>query len=127
MEREGPLSNSDDAKQFLLMKMRDYAKEVFAYLFFDAKNRVIKFEELFIGSLCSAEVYPREVVKQALQHNAHAIIIAHNHPSGDTTPSQSDIEFTHSLRDALAVIDIKVLDHLIIGNDVVSLAEIGKL
>ena len=67
MQREGPLSNPDDAKQFLLMKMRDYAKEVFACLFLDTKNRVIDFEELFVGSLHSAEVHPREVVKQALQ------------------------------------------------------------
>ena len=127
MEREGPLSNPDDAKQFLLMKMRDNAKEVFACLFLDTKNRVIKFEELFIGSLHSAEVHPREVVKHALQHNAHAMIFAHNHPSGDTTPSQSDIELTHTLRNALALMDIKVLDHLIIGNDVVSFAESGRL
>ena len=127
MEREGPLSNPDDAKQFLLMKMRDYTKEVFACLFLDTKNRVIEFEELFIGSLHSAEVHPREVIKRALQHNAHAVIFAHNHPSGDTTPSQLDIELTRTLRDALAFMDIKVLDHLIIGNDVVSLAETGRL
>ncbi len=127
IEKEGPLSNPNDAKQFLLMKMRDYEKEVFACLFLDTKNRVIAFENLFVGSLHSAEVHPREVVKQAVQHNAHAIILAHNHPSGDATPSQSDIDITHTLCDALALIEIKVLDHLIIGNEVTSLAELGYL
>lgn len=127
LEREGPLSNPDDAKQFLLMRMRDYGKEIFACLFLDTKNRVIKFEELFIGSLHSAEVHPREVVKQALKYNANALIFAHNHPSGDSKPSQADIEITHTLRDALALMDIKVLDHLIIGSKVASLAEQGYL
>ncbi len=127
LEREGPLTNPEDAKQFLLMRMRDYKKEVFSCLFLDTKNRVIKFEELFKGSLNSAEVHPREVLKQALRHNANAIILAHNHPSGDSKPSQSDINITHTLRDALSLVDIKVLDHLIIGNDVTSLATLGHL
>ncbi len=127
LEREGPLSNPEEAKQFLLMRMRDYDKEVFACLFLDTKNRVIEFEELFVGSLHSAEGHPREVVKLALKHNANAIIFAHNHPSGDSTPSQADIEITYTLRDALALMDIKALDHLIIGNNVVSLAEQGHL
>lgn len=127
LEREGPLTNPDDAKHFLLMRMRDYKKEVFACLFLDTKNRVIKFEELFTGTLNSAEVHPREVVKQALKHNANAIILAHNHPSGDSKPSQSDIEITNILRDALSLVDTKVLDHLIIGNDVTSLAALGYL
>ena len=127
IERDGPLSSSNDAKQYLLIKMRDYAKEVFACLFLDTKNCVIEFEELFVGSLHSTEVHPREVVKQALKHNAHAIIFAHNHPSGETTPSQADIEITHTLRNALALMDIKVLDHLIVGSDVTSLAELGHL
>jgi len=127
LEREGPLSNPNDAKRFLLMCMRDYAKEVFACLFLDTKNRVIEFEELFVGSLHNAEVHPREVVKQALKHNANSVILAHNHPSGDCKPSQSDIEITHTLRDALSLMDIKVLDHLIIGDDVISLAALGHM
>jgi DNA repair protein RadC len=127
LEREGPLTNPDDAKQFLLMRMRDYKKEVFACLFLDTKNRVIKYEELFAGTLNSAEVHPREVVKQALQHNANAIILAHNHPSGDAKPSTSDIEITRTLRDALLLVDVKVLDHFIIGNEVTSLAMLGHL
>lgn len=127
LEREGPLTNPDDAKQFLLMRMRDYTKEVFACLFLDAKNRVIEVEELFLGTLHTAEVHPREVVKQALKHNARAIILAHNHPSGDAQPSQTDIELTYTLRDALALMDIKVLDHLVVGDTVQSLAELGHL
>ncbi len=127
LEREGPLSNPEDAKQFLLMRMRDYGKEVFACLFLDTKNRVIEFEELFVGSLHSAEVHPREVVKQALKHNANAVILAHNHPSGDSKPSPSDIKITDTLCDALSLMDIKVLDHLIIGDDVVSLATLGHM
>ncbi|MFK7815041.1 MAG: DNA repair protein RadC [Gammaproteobacteria bacterium] len=127
LEREGPLTNPDDAKQFLHMRMRDYKQEVFACLFLDTKNRVIKFEELFTGTLNSAEVHPREVVKQALKHNANAVILAHNHPSGDSKPSQSDIEITQILREALLLVDTKVLDHLIIGNEVNSLAALGYL
>ncbi len=127
IEKEGPLSNPNDAEHYLLLKMRDYEKEVFACLFLDTKNRVIAFEELFLGSLHSAEVHPREVLKQAVQHNAHAIILAHNHPSGDVTPSQSDIDITRTLSDALALLELKVLDHFIIGNDVMSLAELGYL
>ena len=127
LDREGPLTNPDEAKQYLSMRMRDYAKEVFACLFLDTKNRVIEFEELFVGTLHSAEVHLREVVKQALKHNACAIILAHNHPSGDARPSQTDIELTITLRDALALMDIKVLDHLVVGDTVQSLAELGHL
>ncbi len=127
INREGPLSGPVDAKDFLLMRMRDYDSEVFACLFLDTKNYVIAFEELFRGSLHSAEVHPREVIKKALKHNAHALIFAHNHPSGNADPSQSDIKLTLMLRDALTVMDIKVLDHLIIGETVQSLTQLGHL
>lgn len=127
LQREGPLTNPNDAKKFLLMRMRDYTKEDFACLYLDTKNRVIQFEELFTGTLHTAEVHPREVVKQALKYNAHAIILAHNHPSGVAEPSQADIELTLILRDALALIDIKILDHLVVGGTVQSLAELGHL
>ena len=127
IKRDGPLTNPNDAKQYLLIKMRDYCKEVFACLFLDTKHFVIEFEELFSGTLQSAEVHPREVIKQTLKHNAHAVILVHNHPSGDAKPSQADIEITHTLRDALSLMDVKVLDHLIVGNDVTSLAEMGHL
>ena len=127
IKRDGPLTNPEDAKQFLLMKMRDYEKEVFACIFLDTKNRVIEFAELFIGSLHGAEVHPREVVKQALQFNAHAVILSHNHPSGDTKPSQADLEITHTLQEALSMVDIRLLDHLIVGDQVCSLVEQGLL
>ncbi len=127
LDREGPLTNPDDAKQFLLLQMRDYSKEVFACLYLDTKNRVIQFEQLFTGTLYSAEVHPREVVKRALEKNAHAIIFAHNHPSGDANPSQVDIDLTKTLTEALQLIDVKVLDHLIVGDTVQSLAELGYL
>ena len=127
MDREGPLANPDNAKKFLLMRMRDYDKEIFACMFLDTKNSVIAFEELFSGTLHSAEVHPREVIKRALNYNAHSIIFAHNHPSGNSKLSQSDIELTKMLRDALKVMEIKVLDHLVIGDTVQSLAELGHL
>lgn len=125
--REGPLNNPAKAKRFLSMQMRDYGKEVFACLFLDVRNQVIKFEELFFGTLHSAEVHPREVVKRALAHNAHAVILAHNHPSGDSQPSTADIEITRTLKEALALVDVKVLDHLIVGEKIQSLAELGHL
>ncbi len=127
LNREGPLNNPSEAKQYLLLKMRDYTKEVFACLYLDVKNRVIQFDELFSGTLHSAEVHPREIVKRALEHNAHAIILAHNHPSGDASPSQVDIELTQTLSKALLLIDIKVLDHLVVGDTVQSLAELGHI
>ncbi len=127
LDREGPLDNPAMAKRFLSMKMRDYDKEVFACLFMDVRNYVIKFEELFAGSLHSAEVHPREVVKRVLAHNAHAVILAHNHPSGDSKPSTADIQITRTLKDALALVDVKVLDHLIVGEKIQSLAELGHL
>ena len=107
--------------------MRDYDKEIFACMFLDTNNCVIAFEELFSGTLHSAEVHPREVINRALKHNAHSIIFTHNHPSGNSKPSQSDIELTIMLRDALKVMEIKVLDHLVIGDTVQSLAELGHL
>lgn len=125
--RQGPLTNPEEAEKFLLMRMRDYDNEIFACIYLDSKNRVIDFEELFVGSLHSAEVHPRGVIKQAIKHNANAVIFAHNHPSGMAQPSQSDIEITQSLKQALALVDIKVLDHLVIGDKVQSLAALGHV
>ena len=127
LDRGDPLTNPNQAKQFLLMHMRDYSKEVFACLFLDTKNCVIEFKELFSGSLNCAEVHPREVVKEALKFNAHAVIFAHNHPSGDAKPSQTDIELTDNLKQALSMVEIKVLDHLVVGDTVESFAELGYL
>ncbi len=117
-----------DTQQFLIAHLRDYPHEVFACLFLDSKNQVINFIELSHGTLNGAAVYPREVVKKALHHNAAAVIFAHNHPSGVTEPSQADIRLTRRLVEALALIDIRVLDHFIVGNGkTTSLAERGLL
>ena len=108
--------------------LQGYEREVFAILFLDSQHRVIKFEELFQGTLDAASVYPREVVKTALACNAAAVILVHNHPSGLPEPSRADRTLTETLRAALAIVEIKVLDHLVIGTEGrVSMAERGWL
>ncbi len=122
------LRNSSAAKQFLAYRLKDYSHEVFACLFLDSVHRVICFEELFQGTINEANVYPREVVKRALAHNASKIILAHNHPSGNPAPSEADQEITKVLKQALALVDIQILDHIIIGHkENVSLTEIGVI
>lgn len=109
-----------------LLQTRD--REVFAALFLDNQHRILAYEELFLGTLSVATVYPRDVVKRALHHNAAALILIHNHPSGYPEPSRADIEITLRLQDALALVDIRILDHLVVGTEgVVSLAERGNL
>ena len=108
--------------------MRGYAHEVFACLFLDNKHRVIQYEELFQGTIDSSAVHPRQVVKRALHHNAAALIIAHNHPSGVAEPSRADEAITLRLKEALALIDVRLLDHDVVGDgQTVSLAERGVL
>ena len=115
-------------KRYLQQRLRAYPHEVFACLFLDNKHRMIQFEELFRGTLDGAAVYPREEVKQALAHNAAAVIFAHNHPSGLAEPSEADYQITQRLKVALELIDIRVLDHIVIGDgESVSFAELGKL
>jgi DNA repair protein RadC len=128
LERGDVLSNPDDTRNFLMSELsgRDY--EVFGCLFLDNKHRVIEFEELFYGTIDGASVYPREVLKKTLQHNAAALILAHNHPSGIAEPSQADIAITQRLKEALNLIDVRILDHLVIGDGYcVSLAEKGLM
>ncbi len=97
-------------------------------MFLDNRHRVIEFEELFRGTIDGASVHPREVVRRALQHNAAALILAHNHPSGVTQPSEADRRITQRLKDALALVEIRILDHFIIGDGKpVSMAELGML
>lgn len=109
-----------------LLQTRD--REVFAALFLDNQHRILAYEELFLGTLSAATVYPRDVVKRALHHNAAALMLVHNHPSGYPEPSRADIEITLRLQDALALVDIRILDHLVVGAEgVVSLAERGNL
>lgn len=122
------IQHSRDAQDFIIAQLRDYQQEVFAALFLDNKHRVIQFSPLFYGTIDSASVYPREVVKRALYHNAAAMIVAHNHPSGIPEPSEHDKTITRWLKKALALVDIKLLDHLVIGdNQAISLAERGIL
>lgn len=122
------LTDPTATRRYLQAKLRDLHHEVFACLFLDNRHRVIAFEELFRGTVDGASVYPREVVKAALKHNAAALILAHNHPSGVAEPSSADQRITKRLRDALALVDIRVLDHLIIGDGVAtSFAERGLL
>ncbi|HDY5567689.1 TPA: DNA repair protein RadC, partial [Pseudomonas aeruginosa] len=100
--------------------------EVFALLMLDSRHRVIAFEEVFRGTLDGASVYPREVVKLALEHNAAALILVHNHPSGDPEPSMADRNLTTKLQDALNLVGVRTLDHVVVGNEgCVSLAELG--
>ena len=106
----------------------DYEHEVFALLMLDSKHRVLQFRELFRGTLDGASVYPREVVKICLQQNAAAVILVHNHPSGDPEPSQADCTLTRKLQDALSLVEIRTLDHIVVGSEgCVSLAELGYL
>ena len=128
IEKQDAISSPEDTRQFLKGKLRHRPYEVFAALFLDNRHQVIKFEELFRGTIDGASVYPREVVKKALEYNAAAMIVAHNHPSGIAEPSQADEHITHRLKKALDLVDIRLLDHLIIGDgDITSLAERGIL
>ena len=117
-----------DTGDFLRLKLGTLEHEVFAVVFLDNRHRLIEYRELFRGTIDNTTVYPREVAKEALALNAAAVILAHNHPSGVAEPSQADELITHRLKDALAIVDIRVLDHLIVaGAQVVSLAERGVL
>ena len=121
------LASPQDSKNYIKLQLALYEHEVFACLFLDNRNRVIAFDKLFHGTIDGASVYPREVVKAALKRNAAAVIFAHNHPSGVAEPSRADEQITKRLKDALALIDVRVLDHLIVGSDIVSFAERGLL
>ena len=108
--------------------LADYEHEVFALLLLDSRHRIIDFQEMFRGTLDGASVYPREVVKAALEQNAAAIVLVHNHPSGDPEPSQADLTLTHKLREALNLVGVRTLDHIVVGHEgCVSLAEQGYL
>jgi len=122
------LTDPTASARYLKSRLCGYPYEVFACLFLDSRHRVIAFEELFRGSLAGASVHPREVVRRCLAHNAAAVILAHNHPSGVAEPSQDDRTITLRLRDALGLIDVRVLDHFVIGDSLpISLAERGWL
>ncbi len=122
------LTSPAETRHFLLAKLRHQTREVFACLFLDNHHRVLEYEELFFGTVNGASVHPREVLKRALHHNAAALILAHNHPSGIAEPSTADQHITRQLKDTLALIDVRVLDHFIVGEgEVLSFAERGLI
>jgi DNA repair protein RadC len=126
--RSDPLESPDVTEQYLKTVLRDHTNEVFACLFLDTRHRVIAFEELFHGTIDGATVYPRVVAEKALQHGAAALIVAHNHPSGVSEPSLADQAITRRLKDALALLDIRLLDHFVVGEGTpVSMAARGLL
>lgn len=128
MQLRDVLSSPQQVRDYLRLKLGAMAREVFMVLFLDAQNRVLAQEELFAGSLTQTSVYPREVVKRALHYNAASVIFAHNHPSGVAEQSQADEMLTDALKQALALVEVKVLDHFIIaGNHTLSFAERGLL
>ncbi len=122
------LSNSESAKRLLQSKMQDYEQEVFSCLFLNTQHQLLEYEEMFKGTINKAPVYPREIAKRALNHNAAAVILAHNHPSGLAEPSRSDEMITEDICKALALLDVNVLDHFIVGrSSVFSFAQHGLL
>ena len=127
IQRTDCLTSPGDTMTYLRSQMRDLPHEIFACLMLDNRNRVIAFRELFRGTIDGASVYPREVVKQALADNAACVILAHNHPSGVSEPSQADIQITNRLKDALALVDIRVLDHVIVGEQSLCFSERGLI
>ncbi len=128
LQRGDSLTSPEATRDYFQAKMRDYPHEVFACIYLDTRNRIIQYCELFKGTLAGASVYPREVVKQALSYNAAAVIFAHNHPSGIAEPSMADKQITQQLRKALATVEIRVLDHIIVGDGYsVSFTERGLL
>ena len=128
MRQADALSSPQAVRDYLRLALAGKAHEVFCAVFLDSQNRVLAVEELFQGTLNQASVYPREVVKRALAHNAAALILAHNHPSGVAEPSRADENLTQILKTALALVDVRVLDHFVIGEGrAISFAERGLL
>lgn len=128
LRRGRALTSPNDVFSHLQALLADYEHEVFALLLLDSRHRVIAFQELFRGTLDGANVYPREIVKAALEHNAAAMVLVHNHPSGDPEPSQADRNLTQKVKEALDLVGVRTLDHIVVGREgCVSLAEQGLL
>ncbi|EZQ18207.1 hypothetical protein CF98_26295 [Halopseudomonas bauzanensis] len=127
-KRSNYLTNPSLVRGYLQAQLATEEREVFAIILLDSQHGVLAFEKLFYGTIDSASVYPREVIKTVLNANAAAVIIAHNHPSGNPEPSRADIALTTRLRDALNTIDVRMLDHLVVGgSEIVSFAERGLI
>lgn len=124
--KEDAMLSPELTLQYLQLTLVQQSREIFVVLFLDNQNRVIRHQEMFSGTLASVEVHPREIVREALKANAAAVILAHNHPSGDAEPSQADRVITAQIIQACALLDVRVLDHLVIGRgEYVSFAERG--
>ncbi len=128
LQRGDALTSPEQTENYLRTRMRDYQQEVFACLWLDNRHRVIRFDELFFDTVNGASVYSREVVRAALRHNAAAVILCHNHPSGIAEPSSADQQITRRLKQALELVDVTVLDHIIVGDEsCISLARQGLI
>ena len=126
MKQTDVMSSPRDATNFLRCRMGEYQREVFAALFLNTRHHVIDYVELFQGTIDGAAVYPREIAKESLERNAAAVILAHNHPSGDPEPSEADRNITTRISKALSLLDIRLLDHVVVApGGHVSLAERG--
>ncbi len=123
-----PVTDASGAERFLRASLGGRPQEIFAVMFLNSRHQLLRFEELFAGSVDRAQVYPREVLRRSLSYNAAALVLAHNHPSGNPEPSASDVQLTQRLKRLLAEIDVRLLDHLVIGRGkAVSLAERGLI
>jgi len=127
LERQGSLNNPTDATAFLRMRLGALQHEEFHVLWLDNRHRILECQKLFTGTVDGASIYPREVVRAALSVNASAAIFAHNHPSGIAEPSAADRNITNELRDALRLIGVRILDHIVVGDECVSMAGRGLL
>ena len=127
LERQGSLTNPTDATDFLRMRLGALQHEEFHVLWLDNRHRILECQKLFTGTVDGASIYPREVVRAALSVNASAAIFAHNHPSGIAEPSAADRNITNELRDALRLIGVRMLDHIVVGAECVSMANRGLL
>lgn len=128
LQQRDVLASPQAVRDYLVLRLGSYTKEAFLVLFLDTQNRLLATEEMFSGSLSETSVYPREIVKRVLHHNAAAVIFAHNHPTGNVKQSQADELLTKQLQQALALIDVKVLDHFIVaGNNTLSFSQTGLL
>jgi DNA repair protein RadC len=127
LERQGSIGSPTDASDFLRMRLGSLLHEEFHVLWLDNRHRIIDCQKLFTGTIDGASIYPREVVRAALSVNACAAILAHNHPSGVAEPSAADRAITHELRDALRLIGVRILDHIVVGAECVSMAGRGLM
>jgi DNA repair protein RadC len=127
LKRQGSICSPTDANDFLRMRLGALSYEEFHILWLDNRHRIIDCQKLFTGTIDGASIYPREVVRAALSVNACAAILAHNHPSGVAEPSAADRAITHELRDALRLIGVRILDHIVVGDECVSMAGRGLM